>query len=71
MPFCSFHNLCFHTFGHPIVVPFRKHLNAHHLATSSIAWDLTLSVYLQIQYFLQRRPSMKTLFVDSYSEMLL
>uniref|UniRef100_A0A0D9RMD4 Transient receptor potential cation channel subfamily V member 1 n=1 Tax=Chlorocebus sabaeus TaxID=60711 RepID=A0A0D9RMD4_CHLSB len=62
--------LRFPTFGRPIVVPFRKHLNAHRLATSSIAWDLTLSVYLQIQYFLQRRPSMKTLFVDSYSEML-
>uniref|UniRef100_A0A2K6GAT1 Transient receptor potential cation channel subfamily V member 1 n=1 Tax=Propithecus coquereli TaxID=379532 RepID=A0A2K6GAT1_PROCO len=48
-----------------LVVP-----GAHHLATSNIAWDVTWSVYLQIQYFLQRRPSVKALFVDSYSEML-
>ncbi|KAK2110536.1 hypothetical protein P7K49_010282 [Saguinus oedipus] len=36
---------------------------------SSECWGPS-SVYLQIQYFLQRRPSLKTLFVDSYSEML-
>lgn len=47
---------------------FREHCKC---SPCSLSWDLTLSVCLQIQYFLQRRPSMKTLFVDSYSEMLL
>uniref|UniRef100_A0A8I3P1M8 Transient receptor potential cation channel subfamily V member 1 n=2 Tax=Canis lupus familiaris TaxID=9615 RepID=A0A8I3P1M8_CANLF len=49
------------------LVPLRKHCKC---SPFRLSWDLTLSIYLQIQYFLQRRPSLKTLFVDSYSEML-